>query len=528
MYDPQNLFEACQEVKIIGMMKKTVKLAVLAFLIVSGCATNKPLRVQAQKQIVYQKVADSLARAHSTIIDTAELARRINTAIDTATALGTAVTGVFVSDINGNTLFSRNGEKLFTPASTAKVFTAIAALHYLGSEYKFLTNLYIDKKANVYLKGFGDPSFSTGDLYGMAVHFAQLGVKKVNDIIVDDSYYDTLRLGHGWMWDDDPYPFMARLSALSLDWNIIEVTVWPTKPGRPPKVSIYPPSNFIKVKNEAITTDTGRSRILVDRVIKDNENWVVVKGNINVNTDNIVRYRNIDNPTLHVGYVFASMLKQLGIKVRGRVRRDTVPSDAELVYVHGSKPLFEIVADMLKASNNQKAEMLLKAVGAATDSPPGTAAKGIAAVKKMLSDEVLGADTLQFRLVDGSGLSRYDLVSPKLHVALLRWAFKNRKLMPEFLTAMPVGGIDGTLEKRMVWDSGGRHVRAKTGTMSGVSALTGYVWPENKPPVVFSILMNNFVGSAKPAQAVQDEIVKAIYECYVGKTDTTATAQPQK
>ncbi len=513
------------ELKIITMMRNIVKLVVFAYLVMAGCAANRPFEAQMQQKMM-QKA--QLAAARMTLPDTSELAKRINTAIDTSTFLKTAVTGVYVSDINGHQLYNRNGDKLFTPASTAKVFTAVAALHYLGSEYKFQTHLYLDARRNVYLKGFGDPSFSTGDLYEMAVHFAQLGLRKVNDIVLDDSYYDTLRLGHGWMWDDDPYPFMARLSALSLDWNIVEVTIRPSKVGSRPKIDVYPVSRFLKIKNEAITTDTGRTRIKVDRALIDNQNWIIVSGNINRNTDKVVKYRNIDNPTLHVGYVFAWMLGELGIKVKGTIRRDTVPSDAQLVYVHGSKPLFEIVADMLKASNNQKAEMLLKAVGAATDTPPGTSAKGIAAVKNMLANEVLGADTLQFRLVDGSGLSRYDLISPKLHVALLRWAFRNRKLMPEFLTAMPVGGVDGTLERRMKWDSGGRHVRAKTGTMSGVSALTGYVWPDGKPPLVFSILMNNFVGSARYTQAVQDEIVRAIYETYALPPDSSNANQQEK
>ncbi len=509
----------------MGMKKRDAFPALIAVLIFAGCAAHRPYEAQ------IARTTPGTASATATITvrpapDTAELARRIDTAIDTSEFLKPAVTGVMVTDLGGRVLYSRNGEKLFTPASTAKVFTAVASLHYLGSEYRFETHLYTDAAKNVYIKGFGDPSFSTGDLYSMAVHFAQMGVRKVNDIVVDDSYYDTLRLGHGWMWDDDPYPFMARLSALSLDWNIIEVTVRPTKVGKPPAVSIFPPSRFIKVKNEAVTVDSGRTRIKVNRVLVDNENWVVVSGKIRKGSKEVVRYRNIENPTLHVGYVFASMLKELGVRVAGRVRRDTVPSNATLIYVHRSKPLFEIVADMLKASNNQKAEMLLKAVGAAVDSPPGTSAKGIKAVKLLLSEQVLGADTLQFRLVDGSGLSRYDLISPKLHVSLLRWAFQNRKLMPEFLTAMPIGGVDGTLEKRMQWDSGGRHVRAKTGTMSGVSALTGYVWPDGKQPLVFSILMNNFVGSARHAQAVQDEIVRAIYEWYVGAPpDTTGKEQ---
>ncbi len=508
---------ALHEFKIMGMKRDTFIAALLAFVVFSGCAAHRPFEAQMNRQ---KAVAVASATVH--VMDTSALARRIDTAIDTSSFLKTANVGVLVSDLDGHVLYSRNGEKLFTPASTAKVFTAVASLHYLGSEYRFETHLYTDASKNLYLKGFGDPSFSTGDLYTIAVHFAQMGVRKVNDIVVDDSYYDTLRWGHGWMWDDDPYPFMARLSALSLDWNIIEVTVRPTRVGKPPVVTIYPPSRFIKVKNEAVTTDTGRTRIMVDRVFMDNENWVIVSGAIRKDSKEVVRYRNIENPTLHVGYVFASMLKELGIKVSGRVRRDTVPETANLIYVHRSKPLFEIVADMLKASNNQKAEMLLKAVGAAVDSPPGTAAKGIVAVKSLLADEVLGADTLQFRLVDGSGLSRYDLISPQLHVALLRWAFCNRGLMPEFLTAMPVGGVDGTLERRMVWDSGGRHVRAKTGTMSGVSALTGYVWPDGKKPLVFSILMNNFVGSARYAQAIQDEIVRAIYEWYVGKEPEAA------
>ena len=438
---------------------------------------------------------------------------RIDSLVSASGITDKAFVGIHIQVVGEGVLYDRNGSKLFLPASTAKLFTGVAALHYLGQEYRFKTEIYKDDAGRLYIKGFGDPSLTTGDLYSIAKHLQLMGMQNISEIIVDDSYFDTLWLGHGWMWDDEPYPYMARISALSVDHNVIEVIVTPSKKvGGKPHVSVYPESEFVVVENFAKTTDTGRTKLKVTRTFDNGKNIIVVKGRINRRTRSVSVWRNLEQPSLHVGYVFDKILNSVGIQTSHRVRRDTVPENIrDTVFVHRSRPLFEIVADMLKPSSNFVAEQLLKSIGAKCDTVPGTAVGGIGAIKKLLVEHHIG-DTSEFRLVDGSGLSRYNLVSPRLLVSLLVWAYENHKLSPEILTALPIGGVDGTLYKRMTWDKDEKRVRAKTGSMTSVSALAGLVWTKSGKVVAFAIMANNYLGSSKPIRNFQDALVELLTE----------------
>ena len=207
---------------------------------------------------------------------------------------------------------------------------------------------------------------------------------------------------------------------------------------------------------------------------------------------------------LACGYLLKNELMEKGIEVTGDVVPGTVPLDARRVAKHLSPPLADIIKLMNKPSDNWIAELLFKAIGAEVMGEPGTWQKGRDAVTEFLSETV--GELPAHRFVDGSGLSRYNLLNVELLTQLLVYMYRNFELMPEYLASLPVAGIDGTLRNRMQSVSAEKMLRAKTGTLSGVSALAGYAVTTDDEVFAFGILISHYVGSATPARDIQDQI----------------------
>ena len=207
---------------------------------------------------------------------------------------------------------------------------------------------------------------------------------------------------------------------------------------------------------------------------------------------------------LACGYLLRNELIEKGIEVTGDVVPGTVPLDARTIAKHLSPPLANIIKLMNKPSDNWIAELLFKTIGAEVMGEPGTWQKGRDAVNEFL-EEIIGEPPVH-RFVDGSGLSRYNLLNAELLTQLLVYMYQNFELMPEYLASLPIAGIDGTLMNRMQGMSGEKVLRAKTGTLSGVSALAGYAVTADDEVFAFGILISHYVGSAIPARDIQDQI----------------------
>ena len=207
---------------------------------------------------------------------------------------------------------------------------------------------------------------------------------------------------------------------------------------------------------------------------------------------------------LACGYLLKNELIEKGIEVMGDVVSGTVPLDARTVAKHLSPPLADIIKLMNKPSDNWIAELLFKAIGAEVMGEPGTWQKGRDTVNEFL-EEITGEPPAH-RFVDGSGLSRYNLLNAELLTQLLVYMYRNFELMPEYLASLPIAGVDGTLMNRMQGASAENVLRAKTGTLSGVSALAGYTTTADGEVVAFGILISHYVGSATPARDIQDQI----------------------
>lgn len=399
---------------------------ICCILLLSSCGIfgTKSIQPQAPTPSI-----DPLEKLHADI-DVA-----LQDALFTTASIGIKVVAVET----GEGIYAKNANKLHHPASTTKLFTAATALAKLGSDYRFKTTLYTDTTkdaqvvGNVYLKGSADPVLQSDDIVELCEALAQTGVKTIQgDIVVDESYLDTVREGPGWMWDDKP----LRISALS-------------------------------IRNIEPDAKTGSRAIACGNLLK-------------------------------------TTLKQKGIDVMGEVVLGTVPSNVNRVAAHLSPPLADIIKLMNKPSDNWIAEFLFKTIGAEVKGEPGTWKKGRETITEFLG-EIMGEPPAH-RFVDGSGLSRYNLLNAELLTKLLVYMYHNFELMPEFMTSLPIAGVDGTLRNRMQGMYAEKTLRAKTGTLSGVSALAGYTTTADGEVLAFGILISHYVVSAATARGIQDKI----------------------
>ena len=420
-----------------------------------------------------------------------------------------------VSVGTGEVLYDAGADKLYHPASTMKLLTAAAALVRLKPNYRFHTTLYADGvegvrvRGNAYLKGRGDPLFAMKDLARMVETFVQSGVKEIEgDIVVDDTYFDDVPIGKGWMWDDGPIGgYYSHQSALTVNHNGVKVTVSPgAEIGEPVHLRLDPPTEYLEVLNDAVTVGASESGTLhVERQTNPvPANVLTISGFMPAGQAAMHRHVDIVNPALFCGTLFKESLARNGILVQGVVRQGVVPDGMSEIAVHTSLPLSLIVRKMNKRSDNLIAELMLKTLGAEVIGAPGTSQKGLRVINEFLSESGIAAT--QSTLADGSGVSRYNLLSATMLTDLLVRMFQDFSVMPEYVMSLPVAGIDGTLSWRMR-DSGAEGVlRAKTGTMRGVTTLAGYAMTVDGEILAFAMLMSHYVGSPNPRRALQDRI----------------------
>ena len=424
-----------------------------------------------------------------------------------------------VSLATGDTLFAHRSAGLFHPASNTKLFTAVSALRILGPDYRFLTTIFADPdlgirgdtlSTNLYLYGRGDPFFSTDDLDRLAGTIAAFHpVVIAGDVILDDSYFDTVPLGEGWMWDDVQYGYSAQLSAMTINSNCVQVKIMPGDAvGAPVAVRISPSTAYLTFDVKATTMSAGSESIAplrVQRHWQARRNIITITGALPLGAGERLFIRTVEEPGLYAALLLKEQLHARGVYVTGRVRRGKTPYRARALATHKSEPLTTTVTKMLKDSDNLSAELLIKTMGQHLSGETGTTRGGLRAVRHVLT-EYVGLDTLSYRFADGSGLSFYNLVTPDQTIALLAAAYQDTTLRTSLMEALPIAGMDGTLKNRMKGTEAEGILRAKTGTLSGASCLSGFVYTQDGEPLVFSIMMNNYVGSSATARRAQDEI----------------------
>jgi len=501
-----------------------------------------------------------LLTAHSALAKHDPLAAQIETIL-AQPDVGRGFWGIEVVSLkDGHTLYALNSDKLFTPASNTKLFTTAAVLALIGPDYKFKTTVEttgaVDKYGrlvgDLVLVGRGDPNLSgrvlpySGRtqrtlssirvLEQLADQLVQKGVKYIDgDIVADDSYYVFERYGEGWTQDDLVWESGAPVSALSINDNVMFVNILPAdRPGEKAFVSIEPFADYYHLDNRILTTPigTGPRKIYINR--EPGSNMLTLWGNIPVDDPGAGEALAIDDPAAFAGQLFERLLEQRGVAIYGKSRtRHTELASLQTLSVtalasgggehassrqplvlasYESSPLLDDLQVINKVSQNLHAELMLRLLGREKGTS-GTIEGGLEVERGFLSQA--GIDSNQYVFYDGSGMSRENLVTPQAMVRLLRYA-AGQPWGNAWQDTLAIAGVDGSLAARFKGTLAEGRVRAKTGALGHVNALSGYATTVNGVPVAFSILTNNQKLASKRALEVVDQIVLAIVQEKVG------------
>ncbi|MCX6139121.1 MAG: D-alanyl-D-alanine carboxypeptidase/D-alanyl-D-alanine-endopeptidase [Ignavibacteriales bacterium] len=428
------------------------------------------------------------------------------------------ITGIkIVSLDNDEVLYERNASLLLRPASTTKLFTTSTALHVLGTSYSFATEMFTDSISNdgttvrnLYFRGHGNPDFSSAELDSVILQLKSRGIRTISGNIVGDaSFFDDKRWGNGWMWDDEPSGFAAYNSALTINRNCVRVVVSPgTTIGEPPIVTAEPPTAYVTMENTATTiADTSESSLEISRKYFDRSNTITVNGGLRLSSSGRKELITVLSPERYFLTLAKEALERDSINVHGAIALGSVPQGAVLLERH-RQPIDSMMVFLNKESDNLSAENTLKTIGAAAFGAPGSTENGITAVKKVMAG--WGIDSASFLQVDGSGVSHYNLIAPEAFVKLLTGMYRRRDIFDIFFFSLPIAGVDGTLGGRMKGTLAENNLHAKTGTISGVTTLSGYVRTQDSEMLAFSIMIQNFIGSPASFRDAQDAIGTAM------------------
>ncbi len=468
-----------------------------------------------------------------------ELRRHIDQAID-GSPFASARWGVNVMSLSkGATLYQRNANQHFTPASNMKIYTTGVALELLGADYSWRTSVYALAKpdasgtieGDVVLYGRGAPDLvsqardgNENSLAKLAENLHAAGVRRVKgNVIGDDSYFRGNVLGDGWQWNDIQWYFGAEASALSVNGNEIDMNVLPaTKADAPPDVKTSDSQGYVQIDNRmAPGSRAKRSTIGLYRGLSDNR--VEVWGEFAPGAKGFGVRLSVHNPALWAAKIFLSQLKARGISVEGEAHAVSSrsapsqrfePSSANEIAFVSSKPLAQIARITNKESNNLYAELILRTLGrergAMLSGPEpsgrerGDDEAGTALLRMWL--ERNGVNSERMALHDGSGLSRLNLVTPEATTGLLSSLWKSPSGQV-FRDSLPIAGKDGTLAGRLKTMNG--RVFAKTGSLVYDDALSGYIVTNNGETLAFSIYCNDYTGRGSSSRLI-DQIVQIL------------------
>ncbi|WP_455753619.1 D-alanyl-D-alanine carboxypeptidase/D-alanyl-D-alanine endopeptidase [Streptomyces hirsutus] len=453
--------------------------------------------------------------------DRTGLPEAIDTILGDARMDGGAASVVVADAKTGAVLYQRLPSRRLMPASNTKLLTSAAAMALLGPDHRFTTDVLSTGArhgsvlaGDLYLRGTGDPTLLAEDYDRLAAALADSGVRHVTGrLVADDTRFDDQRLGRSWASDDESSYYSAQTSALSVapdtdyDTGTVIVHAAPgDKPGDRPRTTVTPANHYVHLDVRATTVDRGGpSDLTVER--QHGANTVTVSGTLPVGGATAKEWISVWEPTGYAADVFRDALAAHGVRVTGATRLgEATPKGAHRLATHESMPLKELLIPFLKLSNNMHAEALTKAIGYET-SGRGTWDAGLAGISGYLKR--VGVDPGKLRQVDGSGLSRMDSV-PADQLAKLLLSVRTEPWYADWYRALPVACdpsrfVGGTLRSRLCGTPAALNARGKTGSLTGASALSGYVTDAGGRELVYSVVLNNYlVGSVK---SIEDAIV---------------------
>lgn len=462
-------------------------------------------------QTAARRTSTSAASAWSTPRGAEALASAVGSALSTHTR-GGEWGAIIVSLTRGDTLFSQNADAMMQPASTMKMYTSAVALDRFGPDYTFRTPVLREGpvgpdgtlNGNLYLRGVGDPSMSQRfwhdeePMDALAKEIASAGIKRVHgDIIGDASAFDDKLVPDGWKTSYLGAAYAARVSALSLNENLVWVVVKPD--GRTASVTLDPATTAIPLQSTVTVSGGSGGRISASR---RPDGSIQVRGSIGAKSGALKYSLVVDNPPLFAAGALRASLQKVGITVDGQTRLGTTPSGATQVAAISSPPLAQIIGEMDRESINIFAELLFRATAHAALNQQGSAETGLVHLRDFLSKKV-GTSPSVVNVSDGSGLSQLDSVTPRSMVQLLGYVH-HADWGPVFHAALPVEGESGTLKRHGRGAPSRGNLHAKTGTTNTVAALGGYVTAKNGEVLAFSLIYNG--ADRGNAKAAMDQI----------------------
>ncbi|MFP4597280.1 MAG: D-alanyl-D-alanine carboxypeptidase/D-alanyl-D-alanine-endopeptidase [Persicimonas sp.] len=425
--------------------------------------------------------------------------------------------GIHVEDVDtGQVLVSRSADEPMNPASNVKLITSAAALDTFGPQHSFGTRLMAEGvddagtvEGSLYVEGGGEAFLLFEDFLDWAGQLRQKGVTAIEgDIVIDDTAFDGDYLPPGFEQKDEDASYRPPIGAVSVNFNAVSAVVEPgDKPGAAANCRLVPPNKHVEIVNKAKTAPGRRRHIQLRSEPTESGTRLVIEGRIGQQASAFRGRKRIDNPPEFAGAVLASALEMVGIEFDGEVKVGSTPDDAEKLVSHSSQPLSYVVLAMNKWSNNFMAEQVLRNLGVGDDDEASTWDASREAAMEFL--EKAGVDTEKLTIHNGSGLYDGNLVSPRQFVQLLRY-MNDHPSAPEYLSSLAIAGTDGTLKRRLKDAPTAGNVRAKTGTLNEVSAVSGYARTESGRMVAFSVLVNDPPRRAWHYRPVQDRIVEAI------------------
>ena len=414
--------------------------------------------------------------------------------------------GLLVQNLNGQTLYNRDANKLFTPASNTKLLTTAAALQQLGANFRIRTSVYQEANGVLRVVGRGDPSITDTQLTALAKQLKAKGITRINKLIADDSFVQGDVVVPSWQWEDIQSDYGAAFGSFVVNENAFTIRLAPQAVGRPLQINWAEPNEarIWRLLNLSATaandqpTDLSVTRDLSGNVLR-------IQGQLAANASPFAVTLPVVDPNFFFLRRFRTALASEGITLNETAVEATGATTTEVAAIQ-SPTLGELAAKTNVDSNNLYAESLLNTLAVRQTRKPGqtTSALGLEVLKTTLTQ--LRVNPTSYFIVDGSGLSRKNLISPEALVQVLQGMAK----VPTasiFRASLPIAGRTGTLKNRFRGTPAEGIVVAKTGTVGGVVSLSGYITTVNYEPLVFSVIVNQTEQPARVLRQAVDEMV---------------------
>ena len=436
---------------------------------------------------------------------------------------------VVIQDLQtDNVLVKISENEMLNPASASKLVTGAASLDLLGTNFMFSTSVYLDQpfnrdsgvvKGSMYIRGGGDPGFTAERLWLLIQHLHHQGIRRINgNLVLDDTFFDSVSVGPGFDEDSTSRAYQPLISSLSVSFNTLAVHVRPGNGiGSPVFVDIFPRVRGVQVKCSAKTSAAGKPENLdVQTVSAGNITSVIVTGTMGLDEEPRYVYRKIWQTWEMAGGAVGALFDEAGISFSGKVIHGTTPDALQKdkpFYTFESEPLSIFVNHMFKYSSNFAAEMLFKTIPAALDTTHLTRGSWTLGTARILSWWEQNGLPGKPEIKNGSGMGNSNRISASQMSALLSHVWKQKKYLPEYLSALSVSGVDGTLKSRFKKSPLKGLVRGKTGTLNsyGVSTLAGYMLlPQGN--YAFTVFCSNVGKGQYDNWVMQEQVLEKFYE----------------